>query len=87
MFMFGRKEIKKEYYLKVGKMFIELNPWQPRVPYPPSPTGKGNLNMRNVAFTKEESKAWKSTYSNIKILQDLLGGEVYKVTSEAERVL
>lgn len=87
MFMFGRKEIKKEYYLKVGTMFIELNPWQPRAPYPPSPTGKGKLNMRNVAFTKEESKAWKSTYSNIKTLQDLLGGEVYKVTIESERVL
>lgn len=35
----------------------------------------------------ERLEAWKSTYSNIKELMDLLGGEIYKLTTEAERFL
>lgn len=85
--MFGRKEIIKDYYLKIGNVFIAADPWKSRAPYPPTPGRNKNLNLQNMEFTKEESEAWKTDYKEITELQNLFGGEVFKVTTKAERVL
>lgn len=85
MFMFKRKEIKKEYYLKVGTMFVSSDPWITHYSQPSLEIITRNIT--SVSFSTNELEAWKSTYSDIKELMDLLGGEIYRVTTEAERVL
>ncbi|MGK4094435.1 hypothetical protein AB0X79_07940 [Pediococcus pentosaceus] len=83
MYMFGRKEIKKEYYLKVGTMFVSSDPWMLNLMIKRQDSPK----MDSIAFSDDESEAWTSSYSEIKELQDMLGGEIYRITTEAERVL
>lgn len=83
--MSDHRTLQESYYLKVGTMFVSSDPWIEHYSQPSMELIKRNIT--SVSFSTNELEAWKSTYSNIKELMDLLGGEIYKLTTEAERFL